>query len=129
MNRVARHARLCPSGNGIAKMVNEVSKVLGLDKNKDLIMKIIQFVLLFGAIYGVYNDATKNLDAAKAARDKQIAELVVTINVNREELNQLKRENEHLREWLRNVETSRSRHEDRLESRFDHIESVLMTRK
>ena len=48
-------------------MVNEVSKVLGLDKNKDLIMKIIQFVLLFGAIYGVYNDATKNLDAAKAA--------------------------------------------------------------
>jgi cell division protein FtsB len=109
-------------------MIGEVIKVLGLDKNKDTVMKLIQFVLLCGAIYGVYADATKNLDAAKVARDKQIAELTLTLTISKEEIANLKKENEHFRQWLRTTTETTARQDDRLEARLGQIESVLMKR-
>lgn len=96
---------------------------------KSKLLVFVQFISITGAIYGVYADASKNLDAAKTARDKQIAELNIAITVNREAIDTLKRENEHLRVWLRNVSDAYNKDQDRDENRFGRLETVLMNRK
>lgn len=96
---------------------------------KSKLLLVAQAITIAGAIYGVYADTSKNLDAAKSARDKQIAEMMIMINVNKEEITTLKRENEHLRVWLRNVSDTYSKDQDRDENRFGRLETVLMNRK
>lgn len=99
------------------------------DGVKSKLLMVAQAITIAGAIYGVYADASKNLDAAKTARDKQISELTIAINVNKEEITTLKRENEHLRVWLRSIADSYTKDQDRDENRFGRIETVLMNKK
>lgn len=96
---------------------------------KTKLLVAVQFISIMAAIYGVYADASKNLEAAKTARDKQITELNLSLTLSKEEIATLKRDNEHLRQWIKSAAESVERQHDRFEIRLGHLETTLMNRK
>jgi hypothetical protein len=123
MSKVARHVKPYHYESGIVS-------VMTIDESlKTKLLVAVQFISIMAAIYGVYADASKNLEAAKTARDKQITELNLSIALHREALAELKRENDHFRLWIKSSSDNSERNHDRLEDRLGRIESTLMQRK
>lgn len=93
----------------------EVLKTLSPSLGKSHLYKVLEYVVIGTMIYGVYADASASLTTAKAHRDEQIKGYSFQMGYQRTELERLalqqgldtqqvqdlKVENERLRQWLK----------------------------
>lgn len=110
----------------LAAGLDALKNISGTEGKKSLLKKLAEYLVIGLMIYGVYADASANLTTAKTGGDEQLKGYAVQMGYTRtaveqvrlqealdsEQIKDLTKENEQLREWLKALSARVNRLED-----------------